>query len=188
MTTVYRLARHELRLLAGLALWLTRRTHGTAGGRAFGYARGQGATMPALAFVCLIETAGVAVMLRDQPVAHDVMLVLDGYTVLFVVALHAACAVRPHVLTPDALRVRYGAHVDLRIPLTAIAAVRRESRATHEPAEGTLDLAVGSRTTVTLELAEPVVHTNLLGRGRQVGVVRLYADDTDGLVRALTPR
>ncbi|MFF5531335.1 hypothetical protein ACFY71_02480 [Streptomyces cinerochromogenes] len=188
MTVVYRLARHEMRLLAGLALWLARRTHGTAGGRAFGYARGQGATMLGLAFVCVVETVGVAVMLRDMPVAHDVMLVLDVYTVLFVVGLHAASVVRPHVLTPDALRVRYGAHVDLRIPLAGIAAVRRETRTTHEPAGDALDLPVGSQTTVTLELAEPVVHTSLLGRRRRVGTVRLYADDPGALVQALTPR
>ncbi|MFH9659749.1 hypothetical protein ACH4NF_05030 [Streptomyces sp. NPDC017248] len=184
---VYRLARHEMRLFAGLALWLARRTEGTTGGRVFGYARGQGATLLGLAFVCLVETVGVAVMLRDMPLAHDVMLVLDIYTVLFVVALHAAGAVRPHVLTADALRVRYGAQVDLRIPRTAIAAVRRETRMTHEPAPDALDLAVGSQTTVTLELAEPVVHTTVLGRRRRVRVVRLYADDTAGLVRALAP-
>ncbi|WP_225821009.1 hypothetical protein [Streptomyces naphthomycinicus] len=188
MTAVYRLVRHELRLLAGLALWLARRTEGTAGGRAFGYARGQGATMLGLAFVCLVETVGMAVMLRGMPVAHEVMLVLDVYTVLFVVGLHAACVVRPHVLTPRELRVRHGARVDLRIPLASIAAVRRETRTTHEPTADILDLAVGSQTTVTLELAEPVVHTTLLGRRRRVRVVRLYADDPGGLVEALAAR
>ncbi|MBL1104648.1 hypothetical protein JK361_08580 [Streptomyces sp. 5-8] len=187
MTTVSRLARHELRLFASLALWLARRTEGAAAGQAFGYARGQGATMLGLAFVCVVETVGVSFMLRDMPVAHDVLLVLDVYTVLFVLGLHAACTVRPHVLTTDALRVRYGAHVDLRIPLTAITAVRRETRSTHGTEADALDLAVGSQTTVTLELAEPVVHTSVLGRRRRVSVVRLYADDSGSLVRALTP-
>ncbi|MFF8727656.1 hypothetical protein ACF073_14345 [Streptomyces sp. NPDC015171] len=188
MTTVCRLARHELRLLGSLALWLARRTQGTGGGQAFGYARGQGAMLLGLAFVCLVETVGVAVVLRGVPVAHEVMLVLDIYTVLFVLGLHAACVVRPHVLTGDELRVRYGAHVDLRIPLTAIAAVRRETRFTHEAAPDTLDLAVGSQTSVTVALCEPVEHTGLFGRRRRVGVVRLYAEDAGALVRALTPR
>ncbi|OIK02379.1 hypothetical protein BIV25_01870 [Streptomyces sp. MUSC 14] len=185
-TTVGRLVRYEMRLYAGLALWMARRTQGTAGGRVFGYARGQGATMLGLAFVCVVETVGVSVMLRDMPTAHDVLLVVDVYTVLFVVGMHAACVVRPHVLTPDAVRVRYGAHVDLRIPLSAIGAVRRETRMTHTPAEGALDLAVGSQTSLTLELTEPVTHTTLLGRRRDVTVVRLHADDPGGLVRALT--
>jgi hypothetical protein len=76
----------------------------------------------------------------------------------------------------------------LRIPLTTITAVRRETRTTHEPQADTLALAVGSRTTVTLELAEPVVHTSVLGRRRRVSVVRLHADDAGSLVRALTRR
>ncbi|MGW7523980.1 hypothetical protein [Streptomyces sp. NPDC054783] len=120
-----RLAGHEARLYASLASWLSRRARGTAGGRAFGYTRGQGATMAGLAFVCVVETVGVSAMPRGMPTSHDVLLVLDLHTVLFVVGLHAACVVRPHVLTPEALRVRYGVHVDLRIPLDVISAVRR---------------------------------------------------------------
>lgn len=186
MRTLTRLARHEARLHAGLALWLARRIDGAAGGRPFGYARGQGGTLLGLAFVCVVETVGVSVMLRGMSTAHDVLLALDAYTVLLVLGLHAACAVRPHVLTRDALRVRCGAHVDLRIPLSAIGVVRRETRLTHTQAEGALDLAVGSRASVTLELTEPVTHVSLLGRRRDVTLVRLHADDPAGLVRALT--
>ncbi len=41
MRVVRPLVRNEVRLLASLALWVARRTHGTGGGVAFGYARGQ---------------------------------------------------------------------------------------------------------------------------------------------------
>jgi hypothetical protein len=180
------LARHEARLYGSLLLWLARRSQGTAGGRAFGYMRGQGATTVGLAFVCVVETIGVSAMLRDMPTAHDVLLMVDVYSVLLVVGLHAACVVRPHVLTPRTLRVRYGVHVDLCVPLAAISAVRRETRSTHVREDGALDLAVGSQTSVTLELAEPVTHRSFLGRRRQVSVVRLHADDPQGLVQALT--
>jgi hypothetical protein len=84
------LVRHELRLFASLSLWVTRRTHGTGDGRPFGYARGQGAMMWGLAFVCVVETAGMAVLLRGWPAVHAVVLVLDVYTVLMVVGMHAA--------------------------------------------------------------------------------------------------
>jgi hypothetical protein len=191
MRTAYRLARHEARLLVSLGLWLARRRHGTGGGRAFGYARGQGATMAGLALVCVIEAFTMAVLLRGWPVAHRIMLVLDGYTVLSVAGLHAACVVRPHVLTPKALRVRHGAHVDLWIPRAAIGAVRRETRSTHESVPGELNLAVGSQTSVTLELTAPLAHSTLLGRRREVSVIRLHADDPEAFVRtlagALTP-
>ncbi|WP_411757117.1 hypothetical protein [Streptomyces calvus] len=179
------LVRHELRLMASLWLWLARRTHGTGGGRAFGYAGGQGAVMFGFAFVCAVETVAMSVLLADWPVVHAVVLVLDVYTVVFVVGLHAASVVRPHVLGGGVLRVRRAVHVDLRIPLERIASVRRELRTTHEGAEGELDVAVGSQTTVTVELTEPVTHVTFLGRHRAVRVVRFHADDSDGLVRAL---
>lgn len=178
-------ARHELLLMASLGLWLARRTHGTGGGRAFGYAGGQAAMMFGFAFVCAVETVALSVLLADWPVLHAVVLVLDVYTVVFVVALHAASVVRPHVLGGGVLRVRQAVHVDVRIPLERIASVRRELRMTHERADGELDVAVGSRTTVTVELAEPVAHVTFFGRRREVRVVRFHADDADGLVRAL---
>ncbi|GHG07829.1 hypothetical protein GCM10018777_20020 [Streptomyces albogriseolus] len=179
------LVRHEARLLASLALWLARRTHGTRGGTAFGYARGEAATMFGFAFVCVVETVAMSALLGDWPTLHAVVLFLDVYTVVLVVALYAASAVRPHVVGPDGLRVRRAVRVDLRIPRELIASVRRELRMTHEPADGELNLAVGSRTTVTVELVEPVAHRSFLGRTRDVRVVRFHADDAEGLVRAL---
>ncbi|MER7051462.1 hypothetical protein [Streptomyces sp. NPDC000351] len=180
--------RHELRLLAGLWLWAARRTDGAAaGGAVFGYARGQGAMMAGLGFVCVVETVMLSLLLRDWPTVHLVVLVLDVYTIVFVAGLHAASVVRPHVLDPDAgtLRVRQAVHVDVRIPLERIASVRRELRTTHERADGELDLVVGAQTSVTVELAEPVAYATFLGRRREVRVVRFHADDAGGLVRAV---
>lgn len=179
------LVRHELRLMMSLWLWVARRRHGVGGGTAFGYARGQAAVMYGFAFVCVVETVAMSVLLGDWPTVHAVVLFLDVYTVVFVVALHAASVVRPHVVGDGVLRVRRAVHVDLRIPVGRIASVRRELRMTHEVAEGELDLAVGSQTTVTVELAEPVTHVTFFGRPREIRVVRFHADDSDGLVRAL---
>jgi hypothetical protein len=187
MRTVNALLRHELRMLVSLALWVARRTHGSGGGREFGYTRGQGPMAWGLACVCVIETVAMSVLLRGVPAAHAVMLAVDVYTVVFVVGLHAASVVRPHVLGPGTLRVRQGLHADLCVPLERISSVRRELRTTHQRTEGELDLPVGSRTSITLELAEPVTHVSLLGRCRSVRTVRLHADDADGLVRALAP-
>ncbi|MFJ5994161.1 hypothetical protein [Streptomyces sp. NPDC092370] len=181
------LARHEVRLLGSLALWVVRRTHGTKSGSAFGYARGQGAMTAGFAFVCLVETVALSVLLRQWPAVHAAVLFLDVYTVVFVVALHASSVVRPHVLHVEggSLRIRRYVHVDLCVPLERIASVRRELRMTHERAEDELDVEVGSRTTVTLTLTEPVTHVTFLGRRREVRLVRFHADDADGLVRAL---
>ncbi|MDT0398723.1 MULTISPECIES: hypothetical protein [Streptomyces] len=178
-------AGHELRLMMSLWLWVARRRHGVGGGTAFGYARGEAAMMYGLAFVCVVETVALSVLLADWPAVHAVVLVLDVYTVVFVVALHAASVVRPHVVGDGVLRVRRAVHVDLRIPVERIASVRRELRMTHDAAEGELDLAVGAQTTVTVELDGSLTHVTFLGRPREIRVVRFHADDADGLVRAL---
>ncbi|MEV7279548.1 hypothetical protein [Streptomyces sp. NPDC093111] len=183
---VLRLAGHELRLMASLARWVVRRPHGVGpGATAFPHARDQAALMYGFAFVCVVETVGMSYLLAEWPVVHAVFLVLDVYTVLFVLGLHAASATRPHLLTEDALRVRQAAHVDVRIPLERIASVRHESLFSHEKAEGELNLAVGSQTSLTVELTEPVPAPRLLGPPRPVRLVRLHADDARALVRAL---
>jgi hypothetical protein len=186
MRTAIDLARHELRLLTSLVLWAARRTHGTGGGQAFGYAGGQGAMMFGFAFVCLVETVAMSVLLRDWPTLHAVVFFLDVYGIVIVVAMHAASVVRPHVLQADSLRIRRAGHVDLRIPLEKIASVRRELRTVHERAVGELNLAIGAQTSVTLELTEPVSHVTFLGRRREVRLVRCHADDSGALVRAVT--
>ncbi|MEU5316067.1 hypothetical protein AB0G67_04990 [Streptomyces sp. NPDC021056] len=185
-TAASALVRHELRLLVSLALWVARRTHQTGHGQGFGYARGEGSLMFGLAFVCVIESVTMSVLLRDLPAVHTPVLVLDVYTVVLVVGMHAANVVRPHVLDTDSLRIRRAAHVDLRIPLHHITGVRRELRASHQRTEGELDLAMGARTTVTLELAQPISHFTFLGRRKQIHLVRFHADEPGELVRAVT--
>ncbi|OEJ96482.1 hypothetical protein [Streptomyces thermolilacinus] len=182
-----RLVRHELGLLASLVRWARRRRHGVRDGvEAFGHARDQAALMYGFAFVCAVETVGVYWLLRDVPVAHEVMLVLDVYTVLFVLGLHAASVTRPHLLQDGrVLRLRQGCHVDLAVPLDAIASVRHAPLFTHEKADGELDLKVGGQTSVTLELARPVEAVGLLGKRREVRVVRFHADDPRALLAAL---
>ncbi|NYV76795.1 hypothetical protein HW445_21070 [Streptomyces sp. UH6] len=189
---VLRLVGHELRLWHSMALWVRRRRHGVReGDLAFGHARGDAAMMYGLLFVCMVETVGLSVLLADWPVAHAVVLVLDVQTVLFLLGLRAAAVVRPHVLGSGVLRVRSGAHVDVAIPLERIAAVRRQSLYSHDEAEGELNLPVGSQTSLTVELTEPVNAPRLLGAARAVRVVRLHADDADALhgalVKALRP-
>ncbi|MFF9864159.1 hypothetical protein ACF1G0_01830 [Streptomyces sp. NPDC013953] len=184
---VVRLVGHELRLMASLVRWVARRPEGVggAGVRAFGHARDQAAYMYGFAFVCVVETAGMSWLLASWPLVHAVFLVLDVYTVLFVLGLHAASVTRPHVLGADALRVRQGAHVDLVIPLERIGAVRHELLFSHPRQEGVLDLAVASQTSVTIELAEPVTAVRLLGKRYPVRTVRCHADDARALVEAV---
>ncbi|MFG3493872.1 hypothetical protein [Streptomyces sp. NPDC047928] len=183
---VVRLVRHELRLLASLVRWVARRPHGPGPGvEAFGHARDQAALMYGFAFVCVVETVGMSYLLAEWPLVHAVVLLLDVYTVVFVLGLHAASATRPHLLGGGVLRLRHAAHVDLAVPLDRITAVRHEPLFSHTKEDGVLNLAVGAQTSVTVELAPPVEVVGLLGRRRPVHTVRFHADDARALLAAL---
>lgn len=184
--TALTLLRHELRLVVSLWLWVARRRHGLGDGTGFGYSRGQGTMMLGFGFVIVIESIVMSVLLRNHPAVQRAWFMVDMYTLLVIVGMHAASVVRPHVLDAGVLRVRRAAHVDLRIPLEKIAQMRRELRTTHERADGELNLAIGAQTTVTLELTEPVAHFTFLGRRRDIRLVRFHADDADSLVKAVT--
>ncbi|MDT0460408.1 hypothetical protein RM550_32605 [Streptomyces sp. DSM 41527] len=184
-----RLAAYEGRWLVSLGWWVARRRIGVAPGeRALAYAGPQTAFVYGLAFVCVVESVGVSVLLADHPVAHAVMLVLDVYTVLVVLGLQAAAVTRPHVLGAETLWLRAGARRDVRIPLELIASVRydlRFVRKTEKDANEVLELVVGDQTSVTVELSEPVVAVGLLGRRETVRTVRFHADDARAAVTAL---
>ncbi|MCX4980574.1 hypothetical protein [Streptomyces sp. NBC_00572] len=185
---VLRIMGHELRIMASLGRWVARRPHGVEGvDGVFPHARDQAALMSGFAFVCLIESVGMSYLLADWPVVHAIVLVLDVYTVLFVLGLHAASVTRPHTLAGDVLRLRQAAHVDVSVPLDRIASVRHELVFSHEKAEGELNLAVGSQTSLTIELAEPVDAPRFFGAPRPVQLIRFHADDARALYRELGP-
>ncbi|MCJ1677586.1 hypothetical protein MTF65_09605 [Streptomyces sp. APSN-46.1] len=189
---VRRLVLHELRACAALGRWLLRRPpHGVrAGDLAAGYTGPQTAMMYGLLFVSVIETAALAVLI-PWPAVHRVVLVLDVYGILIVLAMHAACVTRPHVVGPDgSLRIRYGALFDLTVPPEAVASARvdrryPEGRLVTLSDDGVLDLIVGSQTTVTLELTHPLPFTRPLGARAAARTVRFHADDPRALVAAL---
>ncbi|WP_225631170.1 hypothetical protein [Streptomyces solaniscabiei] len=189
--TIRRLVLHELRALASLGRWVRRGTHGVRpGDRAAAYTGPQTAMMYGLLFVVVIETVGLAFLI-PWPVVHRVILVLDLYGVVLVLALHAACVTRPHVVHADgSLRIRYGALFDLAVPADAVASVqvdRRypEGRLITLSQDGVLDLIVGSQTSVTLRLNRPLPFTRPLGATEKAHTIRFHADDPRALVSAL---
>ncbi|MGW7256826.1 hypothetical protein [Streptomyces sp. NPDC054834] len=189
--TVRRLVLHELRALASLGRWVRRSTHGVRpGDLAAAYTGPQTAMMYGLLFVMVIETVGLAFLI-PWPVIHRTILVLDLYGVVLVLALHAACVTRPHVVHPDgSLRIRYGALFDLAVPQDAVASVRVDRRYPEGQLitlsqDGVLDLIVGSQTSVTLELNRPLTFTRPLGATEKAHTIRFHADDPRALVSAL---
>ncbi|MCB5910022.1 hypothetical protein [Streptomyces pinistramenti] len=188
---IRRLTLNELRAAASLGRWALRSKHGVCpGDLAAGYTGPQTVMLYGLLFVSVIETVGLAVLI-PWPTIHRVALVLDLYGVLLVLALHAACVTRPHVVRPDgSLRIRYGALFDLAVPPDAVASVRvdrryPEGRLVTLSDDGVLDLIVGSQTSVTLELNRPLPFTRPLGARGEARTIRFHADDPRALVDAL---
>ncbi|WP_326718195.1 MULTISPECIES: hypothetical protein [unclassified Streptomyces] len=177
-----RYVRHELRIMASLVRWVCRRRHGVDGADAFfAHGREQAIMMYGLMFACVVETVALTFLLAPWPVIHAIMLVVDVYTILFVLGLHAASITRPHVLADGVLRIRQAAHVDVLVPLKQIAAIRHETVFTHEKKDGELNLPIGSQTTLTLVLTEPVNAPKFLGAPCLVKTIRLHADDSKAL-------
>ncbi|MER5499830.1 MULTISPECIES: hypothetical protein [unclassified Streptomyces] len=189
---VRRLVGHEARALHSLGLWLLRRRHAVPEGAvAAPYTGPQTAMMYGLLFVSVVETVMLA-LLVPWPLVHGVLLVVDVYGVVFVLALHASCVTRPHVVGADgALRIRYGGLFDLRVPAGAVAGARVERRfpeggPVRPGPDGSLDLAVGGQTTVSVELTAPVEYVRPLGGRGLARTVRFHADDPGAVVAALT--
>ncbi|MFH9198752.1 hypothetical protein ACH4KT_15025 [Streptomyces anulatus] len=188
---VRRLLVHEFRALHSLGLWVLRRRHRIPeGARPFSYTEPQTGIMWTFVFVSVVETVVLALVI-PWPLVHAILLVVDVYGIVIVLALQAACVTRPHLVEADgSLRLRYGALFDLRVPAAVIAAARVDRRfpgggLVRVDEDGTLDLAVGSQTTVTVELTEPVEFVRPLGRRGSARTLRFNADDPRAAVAAL---
>ncbi|MFJ2820465.1 hypothetical protein ACIO7M_05015 [Streptomyces toxytricini] len=187
-----RLLLHELRAGASLVRWMLRRPpHGVAAGDLpAAYTGPQTAMMYGMVFVSVVETVVLALLI-PWPAVHRVVLVLDVYGVALLLAMHAACVTRPHVVRPDgSLRLRYGALFDLAVPADAVASARvdrryPEGRLVSLSGDGALDLNVGGQTTVTVELSRAVGFTRPLGARGEARILRFHADDPGAVVAAL---
>ena len=193
---VRRIMEFDLRGMISLVLWVARRRHGVPyGATAVSYSRAQTTTMMIFLFAMIVELVGAEVLLRafGAPVGlRTVILVVDGYTVLIVLAVIAACITRPHVVSADEVRIRYGAFFDLRVPREQIAQVRHvrnfNEKGTVKVEDDRLAVAVASQTNLILELTEPIIAVRPLGRRAEVRMIRFFADDPKAALQALQPR
>ncbi|XRQ09086.1 hypothetical protein ACN3XK_73515 [Actinomadura welshii] len=175
----------DLQGLVSLVMFAARRRHGVPPGAvAVTYSGGQLAVQLGFLFAMCLEAAGAELLLRavDAPSGlHAVILMVDFYSILIVLAIVAACVTRPHVLSDGELRIRYGAFFDLRVPRGRIASVRLARNFDEKGmirADGeSLAVAVASQTNVVVELKEPITAVRPLGRRVRVRTVRFFADD-----------
>jgi hypothetical protein len=190
---VRRIIGFDLKGMVSLVLWVTRRRHGVPpGATAVPYSAAQTPLMLVFLGVMVVELVVVEIVLRALHVPAAVrgpILLLDGYTVLIALAIIAAGVTRPHVISADEIRIRYGAFFDLRVPRELVAEVRRvrnyNEKGMVSTGDGWLAVAVAAQTNLLLELAEPVLAVRPLGRRVQVRTVRFFADDPTAAIDAL---
>ncbi|GLW05702.1 hypothetical protein Misp01_08320 [Microtetraspora sp. NBRC 13810] len=182
--------------VASIALWVARRRHGVPpGATAVPYASGQSMMTWVFIFAMVLETVALELMLQSMNVPTGLrvaVLVIDVYSVVFALGLQAGAVTRPHVVSPDELRVRYGAFFDLRVPRELITSVQT-ARSFNETgmvtaADGRVTVAISSRINVVVHLSEPVPVTRPLGRRTEATTIRFYADDPKAALQALQPR
>lgn len=191
---VRRIVSFDTKGLVSLVLFVTRRRHGVpADAVGVAYSGGQLSLQLSFLFAMVVETAAVEMLLRgiDAPEGlRMVVLVVDVYSILIVLAVIAACVTRPHVLSDEELRIRYGAFFDLRIPRERIASMRVapnfNERGMVRIVDGRLSVAVASQTNVVVELHEPVTVVRPLGKRAEARTLRFFADDPKLLVPEAT--
>ncbi|XVQ16220.1 hypothetical protein ACQP1W_37405 [Spirillospora sp. CA-255316] len=190
---VARLAGFELKGTHSLVLWAARRRSGVPEGAVeVSYAREETFTTSLWLFAMAVETVGLEILLRGLGVPdwlRVLVLVVDVYGLVLALAVYAACVTRPHVVTADELRLRYGAFFDARVPRDKIAAVRPVrnlgEKGLIRVENGTAAVVVGSRTNLVVELTEPVTIVRPMGALAEVGTIRFFADDPAAALAAL---
>nr|WP_139151374.1 hypothetical protein [Streptomyces sp. WMMB 322] len=156
------------------------------------YSREQSPTLLLILFVTVLETAATEVLLRGLGALaglRNLVLVVDLYATVAVLAIVAAGVTRPHVVDDRELRIRCGAFFDLRTPRRLIGSVRvaqnYNERGMVSVEGGRLAVAVSSRTNVVVELSEPVTAVRPLGSEARVTSVRFFCDEPGPALEAL---
>lgn len=187
-----RIIAFELRGLASIVRWVARRRHGVPpGATVVSYSRAQTPMLMMLLFVLVLEPLAAEIVLRavGAPAGvRAVLLAAAGYGIVVLLGVVAGGVTRPHVVTADQARIRYGAFLDLRVPRDRIARVRQTSQGE----SGTilvqgdrLAVSVSAQTNVAIELTEPITVVRPFGRRAQVRTIRFFADDPAVAVAAL---
>ena len=135
-------------------------------------------------------------LILPWPTVRLVLDIASAWGLVWILGMVAAFKVHPHLVGPSGLRVRYGVTLDFTVPWDAMTtiAVRERTRDRSrtiqiDPSKGghRLNVVMASRTNVDVALSRPLVVR--LPRGEEsVTALRLYADDSRGLVRRAPTR
>lgn len=157
-----------------------------AGSRAFSYHRKSGylALVGVIAALLPIEAAAVHLLVAQWSEAAAIALTaLTAYTLAWIVGDARAVVLNPLLVDDDTLRVKWGSHFRLDVPLDLV-----ESVGTGEPAlpkRERVNMAALGAAPCWIVLSEPVQARSLLGKPRPVRAVCVSPDDAVAFRRAV---
>ncbi|MBT2212058.1 hypothetical protein [Actinomadura sp. NEAU-AAG7] len=191
---VRRIIGFDTKGMVSLALFAARREHGVPdGAKAVSYHREQNMLMLMFMFAMVVEAVACEFLLRGVGAPaplRNAVLAVDLYGILIGLAIAASGVTRPHVISEDEVRVRWGGFVDLRIPRDLIISAHRVRNFNEDKHfllhDGTFALATGSQTNIVIQLSEPISVTRPLGGRDRARTIRFFADEPDEALHALT--
>ena len=180
----------ELAFVRYAVLGWGRAAEAPPGATAFSYhrERGWGAVLAALLLLLAAEgTVAHLLLAQWSPVVAWIWTGLDLYAVLWLLGDMNGLRLRPVLLWPDRLEVRFGLRWRATIPLDRIARVERLAADPEDwKRKGSLKLALLDPPDLKITFAEPVVFHGPVGLRRRVSRLGLLVDDSVELERRLT--
>ena len=140
-------------------------------------------------FVVLISFECVGVHLLVQQWSAKVawtLTALDLYGVLWLIGDYRALRLRPTLIRPGGIELRYGRRLRATIPRDNIAAVENISDETQWKKKGTIKLALLEAPKYLIRLRQPVIAESVAGIKRKIDAVAILPDDPAAFERALT--
>lgn len=181
----------EPRIWFCLFRWVFRRRSPDA--CTFGYSKGSsvGVFVIAVLFSAPVETL-LFELLIPWHWLKVLFLILDIYSLIWLLGFAASLAVLPHRMTVRGIHIYYGIGAHGFLPYATIASVRRQRLMVsgrdgcHVDAERqTASISVGGVTTVTLHVRQPVTLRRIFDSTPPIATLHLAVDEPERFVNAL---
>ena len=175
----------ELRGYQSIYRFVFRRPKVPAGGVGFGYHRPVLPILIVFVVVSALEMLVVDLIVRRWPYIRLPLLILSVWGIIYMLGLLFVMLVRPHAITADGIRVRYGSEIDIPIAWEDVCSITRRKRVNNdkqpkvtsdENGDASLHMRIQNETNIEVRLNRPV-SVRLPHGTETVSRVNLYADD-----------
>jgi hypothetical protein len=138
---------------------------------------GYGSIVACIAVLIVAESIGAHFLLQLWSVkAAWIMTALDLYGLLWVFGDYHALRLRPTLIGPQAIELRYGLRWSATIARENIASVTRIASEAEWKRNGVLKMAVFDEPRYLIALREPVVLKGMMGMAKTIGAIAILPD------------